>query len=233
MPVEYENIELLCQDSFADFANWHHEGIGRIVAAPGGGMRLHCLGSRQGSEGCMAFFRPDLTEAIAVEYDVTIRGQGGLMINYNAIRGLKGEDLIADRDRLPPRTGVMADYFSQRQGLQSFHVSLSRFDDQGRHTGTSNWRRNPGGLLIGHGNDPIREIGRSYHVRLTKDRGHLQCFVDGVFAHCAFDRDESKHPIPDTGKFGFRLVGSDVAVDVRNFRAHRIQAQPELWEPWD
>ena len=232
MPVTYEDRELLHVDDFADLAQWHHEGIGRIEPAPGGGMRLHCFGSTQGAEGCMAFFRPTLPDGIAVEYDIVVQSHGGLVINYIALRGLKGEDPIADRDKLPPRNGVMADYFSARQGLQSYHVSFSRFDDKGQHTGTSNWRRNPGGLLAGHGIDPVREIGRRFHIRLTKDQGHLQFFADNMFAHAVLDRDTSAYPIPDTGKFGFRLIGSDVAADVTAFRVHRVDPHPEIWKPW-
>lgn len=232
MPISYENQEPLHEDNFSDFANWHHEGVGKIDAAPDGGMRLHCSGSRQGREGCMAFFRPHLPDHIAVEYDITIRSHGGLVINYIAIRGLNGEDLIEDRDRLEPRTGIMANYFSAEWGLQSYHVSFSRFDDAGEHTETSNWRRNPGGLLVGHGVDPCQEIDRRYHIRLTKDKGHCQFFVDGQFAHGFVDRDTANYPVPDTGKFGFRLIGSDVIADIAAFRIHRIQPNEGLWRSW-
>ena len=222
MPIDYENLELLHSDDFADFEKWHHEGIGEIDHAPAGGMRLHCFASKQGGPGCMAFYRPTLPDQVAFEYDLTIRSQGGLVINYLAIRGLGGEDLIEDADKLEPREGKMANYYALKWGLQSYHVSISRFDDNGEHTGTSNWRRNPGCLLAGHGLDPVKEIGRTYHIRVTKDAGSGQVFVDGTFAHGFVDRDTSRYPIPDTGKFGFRLIGSDVMADVANFRIYRI-----------
>jgi len=228
MPIAYPNLELLYADDFADFNNWHHEGIGDITRAPDGGMRLHCLGSKQGGRGCMAFFRPTLPDQIAVEYDLTVRSHGGLVINYIAIRGLNGEDLIADRDRLEPRTGIMANYFARKWGLQSYHLSFSRFDDAGRHTETSNWRRNPGSLLVGHGLDPCTELHRRYHIRITKDEGHLQLFVDGRFAHAFIDRDSSRYPIPDTGKFGFRLIGADVMADIFAFRVYRVAPSQEI-----
>jgi len=230
MPVEYPNGELLFADDFETFDNWHHEGVGKIQRAPEGGMRLHCHGSRQGAEGCMAFFRPDLPDQVAVEYDLTVRSHGGLVINYIAIRGIRGEDLIADADKLPPRTGIMKNYWSRRWGLQSYHVSISRFNDKGEHTGTSNWRKNPGSALIGHGNDLVKEIGRTYHIRLTKDWGHCQCYVGGAFAHGFIDRDNLTVPIPDTGKFGFRLIGSDVMADVHHFRVFRIQHDEGVWK---
>ena len=87
-------------------------------------------------------------------------------------------------------------------------------------------------MLVGHGVDPCREINRTYHLRLIKDRGSLQLFVDGTYAHGCIDRDTSAYPIPDTGKFGFRLIGSDVMVDIQRFRVFRIEPNDKLWAPW-
>ena len=103
---------------------------------------------------------------------------------------------------------------------------------QGEHTDTSNIRRNPGGLLIGQGIDPCMEINRSCHIRICKTRGHFQFHVDGVFASGFFDRDQSQYPIPDYGKFGLRLIGSDVMADISKFRVHAIEPQEKIWEPW-
>lgn len=223
MPFAQPNKELVHRDDFADFTAWHHEGIGGIQRGPDGAMQLACRGSAQGGQGCMAFFRPTLPDSIAIEYDIVIRSVGGLVINYVAMRGRNGEDLITDCDKLRPRTGIMSDYFDQEHGLQSYHVSFSRFNDKGEHTQTSNWRRNPGGFLVGHGVDPVTEIGRRYHIRLTKDGGSCQLFVDGKFAHAFIDWQSQPLPQPDCGKFGFRLIGSEVAADVWNFRVHKVE----------
>jgi hypothetical protein len=225
MPIDQPNQELLHGDDFADFAQWHHEGVGEIQRGPDGAMRLRCLGSVQGSRGCMTFFRPTLPDQVAIEYDIALRSAGGLVINYLAIRGLRGEDLIEDRAKLPPRTGVMRDYWCHEQGLQSYHLSFCRFNDKGEHTQTSNWRRNPGGLMVGHGVDPVTQIGRRFHVRLTKDRGSCQFYADERFAHGFVDWRSHPLPIPDHGKFGFRLVGADVSADFWNFRVYRIRAE--------
>ncbi len=228
MPVKYEDLDQLHRDDFANFDNWHHEGIGEIKHSPDGGMRLHCFGSKQGGQGCMAFFRPTLPDQIAIDYDMTVRSHGGLVINYLAIRGLNGEDLIEDRDKLPERIGVMKDYWGYYWGLQSYHVSVSRFNDKGEHTGTANWRRNPGCYIVGHGNDLITELDRTFHVRITKDAGSCQCFVDGQFAHGFVDWRDQPLPIPDTGKFGFRTIGSDVMIDIANFRVTRLERKQGL-----
>ncbi|MGH7956229.1 MAG: DUF1961 family protein [Opitutaceae bacterium] len=221
--VPQPNKESLHTGDFATFDAWFHEGAGKIERSPDGGMRLRCFGSRQGGAGCMVFFRPNLPDDIAIEYDLIVRSQGGLVINYLACRGLRGEDLIEGGDKLAPRTGIMANYRAEKWGLQSYHVSISRFGDKAEHTGTSNWRRNPGGLLVGHGLDPVTEVNRKYRVRVTKSHGSCQLFVDGVFAHGFVEHATQSGPIPDTGKFGFRLTGSDVTADVSAFRVYRIE----------
>ncbi|MBN1348963.1 DUF1961 family protein [candidate division KSB1 bacterium] len=223
MPLEYNNLNLLHEDNFAELKQWHHEGAGSIHRLEKGGMQLQCFGSQQGGPGCMAFFSPNLPDQISISYEIVVHRHGGLVINYVAIRGLNGEDLITDADQLAPRTGEMKNYFALKWGLQSYHVSFSRFDDLGQHTNTSNWRRNPGSLLVGHGNDLVKELHQRYRIRITKDEGILQLFVNDVFAHGVIDRDQSRYPIPDTGKFGFRLIGSDVSADVSNLRIHRIE----------
>jgi len=227
MPINYENLELLYEDSFNNFDQWYHEGVGEIKKAPNGGMRLHCFGSRQGGPACMGFFRPTLPDQITVEYDVVIRSQGGLLINYIAMRGLNREDPVEDIDILPERTGIMANYYDRKYGLQSYHVSISRFNDKGEHTGTSNWRRNPGSLLIGHGLDPCKELNKRYHIRLTKDEGACQCYVDKTYAHGFIDRDMLRLPVPDYGKFVFRVIGSDVMVDINNFKVFKVAPAQE------
>lgn len=232
MPFEYPNLETLHSDAFTSLENWHHEGIGELVKLPQGGMQLHCHGSRQGAEGCMAFFRPTLPDHIAVEYEMVVHSHGGLVINYLAIRGLRGEDLISDASKLPPRKGTMPNYYALKDGLQSYHVSISRFGDKGQHTETSNWRRNPGGHLVGHGIDPCQEIGRRYRIRVVKDRGHLQMFVDGKFAHGFVDWNDAPLTRPDYGKFGFRAIGSDVKIDVFDFKVCRVAANDKQWESW-
>lgn len=225
MPVDYPDTETLFTDSFADARHWIHEGVGAIAVLPGGGMQLHCKGSEQGAEGCMAFFRHPLPDAIAIEYDIVIHSHGGLVINFLGLRGRNGENPFAPGSPLKPRTGIFANYFDAAWGLQSFHVSFSRFNDDGIHTSTSNWRRNPGLLLVGHGTDAVQQIGRRYRIRLTKDLGHAQMFVDGAFAHACIDRDSSRYPIPDHGWFGFRLIGSDVKADIFDFRVARVESK--------
>ncbi|MHC4873944.1 MAG: DUF1961 family protein [Planctomycetota bacterium] len=229
MPIEYKVKEELYSDNFENLDNWHHEGTGTVELLGGRGMKMDCSGSVQGGPGCMAFFRPTLPDCISYEYDIKILSQGGLVINYIAIRGLGGEDLIEDMDKLPLRTGIMANYFAKQWGLQSYHVSFSRFNDKAEHTGESNWRRNPGSLLCAQGNDYCTEIGKNYHVKVVKEKGHCQLWVDNKYCSGFIDRNEGSYSIPDTGKFGFRVIGSDVKAEIRNFNVSALDPQPKAF----
>lgn len=227
MTILYENKRLLFSDTFENLGSWFHEGVGKLEKL-NGGLNLHCFESSMGEKGCMAFFRNDLPDQISIEYDIKIKSHGGMVLNYIAIRGMNGEDLILDKT-LEARTGIMRNYFGLKWGLQSYHISFSRFGDDGVHTQISNWRRNPGMILVGHGNDPIMELNREFHIRITKDKGHLQFFVDGELGHAMIDRDTSEYPIPDYGKFGFRLIGTDVQAEIKNFKVFSIEHNTKVF----
>lgn len=221
-PISQEVDELLephgrvlFHEDFKDLSNWHHEGAGRILLSAPGILRIECIGSQQGGAGSQAFCRLDFPDSIAVEYDLKVLTRNGLLITFVAMKGLQGEDMIRD---LPPRKGVFADYTSADSRLRSYHVSISRYDDRGVHTGVSNWRRNPGLHLMGQGPDLCKEIGRWYRIRIVKAGRHLQLGVDGKLAHEFTDPDTLSTPLPTDGKVGFRAIGANVQALIKNFR---------------
>jgi len=213
--------DVLFEDDFrSGLDRWHHEGAGGISVPEPGIMLLECIGSRQGGPGCQAFCREDFPDAIAVEYDLLVKTNNGLVITFVAMRGLGGEDILTD---LPPREGVFRDYTGKDAPMRSYHVSVSRYNDKGVHTGVSNWRRNPGLNLVGQGEDLCKEIGRRYAVRIVKDGPHVQLGVDGHLAHEFTDPDELPDEIPSGGKAGFRAIGSEVIAEIRNFRVRALR----------
>jgi hypothetical protein len=208
--------ETLFEEAFTNLDGWYHEGSGKILIESPGTMRLSLTGSRQGGVGCHAFCRRDFPDNIAVEFDLKVLTSNGLIITFVAMAGLNGEDMITGG--LRPRTGLFKDYVGQDAAVRSYHVSVSRYNDKGRHTGTSNWRRNPGLNLMAQGTDLCREIGRWYHVRIVNNGRHCQLQVDGRLAHEFVDPGTLPTPLPTGGKIGFRAIGSDVHALVRNFR---------------
>jgi hypothetical protein len=207
--------EVLFADDFEDLSNWHHEGGGRIFIPEPGVLRIECIGSQQGGVGAQAFCRQDFPDSIAIEYDLKVLTNNGLIITFVAMKGLEGEDMITG---LPPREGRFNEYTGADARLRSYHVSVSRYDDEGRHTGVSNWRRNPGLHLMGQGPDLCKEIGQWYRVRIVKEGRHLQLGVNGQLAHEFTDPGELPTPLPTDGKVGFRAIGANVQALIRNFR---------------
>ena len=210
---------VLYEEPFRTLNNWHHEGRGELSQPEPGLMQLNCVGSRQGSAGCMAFCRIDFPDSICIEYDLKALTTNGLVITFVATRGRRGEDMITE---LPKREGIFADYI-YNPNLRCYHVSVSRYNDKGVHTGVSNWRRNPGIFLMAQQPDLCKEPRRWYHVAIVKKGGLLQMAVDGKLAGGFIDPDEIPEPMPSAGKIGFRAIGAKVLAQVKNLRVTAIE----------
>jgi hypothetical protein len=214
--------KVLFEEKFADVKNWRHEGAGRMVVdeKEKGAMRLEIVGSRQGRPGSQAFCLKDFPDKIAVEYDIRVLTKKGLVLNFVAIRGAKGEDMFDPG--MPKRKGIFNDYV-RNPLLRSYHVSISRYGDKGVHTGVSNFRRNPGLVMMGQGPDLCKQTGNWYRVRLVKDGPRVQLGVDGQLAHEFTDPLELEAPFPDSGKVGFRAIGAEVRALIRNFKVTALR----------
>lgn len=211
--------KLLFEEDFrGGLAHWRLEGIGtpQIVENARGetSLRLDSVGSIQGAEGCNYFHTRDFPDHIALDYDLYVHFSDGLFITFVAMCGLSGEDMFS----LPARSGVFGDYVAKEALLRSYHVSVSRYNDKGMHTGVSNWRRNPGLVLMAQGPDMCKTVRTFYHITIIKACRHLQLGVDGSLAHEFTDPGTIPLPIPDSGKFGFRAIGSKIIADVSNIR---------------
>ncbi len=181
---------------------------------------LDCTGSQQGGVGCQAFCRHNFPDGIAVEYDLHLETSNGLIITFVGMKGLNGEDVITE---LPPREGIFADYIADDCPMRSYHVSVSRYDDDGTHTGVSNWRRNPSLHLMSQGPDLCKEVRRTYHIRIVKDGPLCQLGVNGELAHGFTEPDDLADEIPSGGKVGFRAIGSKVIAYISKFRVRKLR----------
>lgn len=210
--------KIIFQDDFANLDSWHHEGGGELTLPEKNILQLNCIGSKQGSNGCMAFCRKDFPDNICIEYDMRVVTSRGLVITFVASKGRNGEDMLTE---LPARAGIFADYiFNPR--LRSYHVSVSRYNDRGEHTGVSNWRRNPGIFLMAQQDDLCEKIGVWYHITIIKKGTLLQLAVDGKLAGGFIDPDEIPDAIPSDGKIGFRAIGSKVIAQIKNFKVKKL-----------
>ena len=210
---------IIFEDNFKNFDNWHHEGIGNLTQPEANLMQLNCVGSGQGKVGCMAFCKKDFPANISIEYDLKVLTTAGLMITFIACQGRNGEDMITE---LPEREGSFADYVYNEK-LRCYHVSLSRYNDDGIHTGVSNWRRNPGLFLMAEQPDLCKQPNKWYHITIIKKTGLLQMAVDGTVAGGFIDLNKIPEPLPISGKIGFRAIGRHVIAQIKNFKVSLIE----------
>jgi hypothetical protein len=208
--------QVLLEERFQNLDRWHLEGLTEGVTIPAPGqVRLACDGSRQGGVGAMAFFREDFPDNIAIEYDLVVENHNGLLITFVGMQGVNDEDAITG---VPPREGIFADYVGDDASTRSYHVSVCRYDDEGKHTGVSNWRRNPGLHLMDSGPDHCTETDRTYRIRITKRGPHCRIEVDGQAGAEFTDPQTLPGPIPTSGKIGFRAIGSRAIFRISNLR---------------
>jgi hypothetical protein len=133
------------------------------------------------------------------------------------VTGVNGEDAITQS---PKRSGVFEDYYN---GTRSYHTSICRYEDNGSHTGVSNWRRNPGLHLMTSGNDLCQETNTLYKVKITKQGAACAVHVNGERGAAFADPQTLPGPIPTNGKFGFRAIGADAIFRVSNVRVNKIK----------
>ncbi len=189
-----------------------------------GVMRLDCTGSKQGGQGCMAFCKKDFPDNICVEFDFFMEKNDGLTITFIGMKGVRGEDAL---DGLPAKKGVFADYV-QNKRLQSYHVSICRYNDVGRHTGVSNWRRNPGLNMMLSGKDLCKVPQKKYRVAIFKKGPQLQLQVDGKVASDFTDPRKLPGEIPTDGKIGFRLIGGEAVARFSNFKVTALDVMDSV-----
>jgi len=225
IPIVFEQQEsVIFEDNFNNLNNWHHEGIGQLTQPDSNMMQLNCVGSGQGKLGCMAFCKKDFPDNICIEYDLKVLTTEGLIITFIACQGRNGEDMITE---LPERKGSFADYVFN-ENLRCYHVSLSRYNDDGIHTGVSNWRRNPGLFLMAEQLDLCKQPNKWYHITIIKKARLLQMAVDGKLAGGFIDLNEIPEPLPMSGKIGFRVIGRHVISQIKNFKVFAIKDQKKF-----
>jgi hypothetical protein len=207
---------VLFEERFASLDRWQLEGKTEGASIKDGELRLDCK-SKMGMHGVMAFCKQDFPDDIAIDFDFICEKHNGLFITFIAMTDVNGGDALKVD---PPRSGVFEDYYN---GTRSYHVSICRYEDDGHHTGVSNWRRNPGLHLMVSGEDLCQEAGRKYHVTITKRGPQCKVEVDGKLGAHFTDLQTLPGEIPRGGKFGFRAIGADAIFRVSNIRVTSLR----------
>ncbi len=213
--------EVLFEDDFENLDKWHPEGlVAGVALLEKGILRLDCSGSEQGGLGCMAFCNEDFPDSICLEFDFYMEEKNGLVLVFCGMKGLNGQDAITG---VPQRKGMFDEYTGENALIRSYHVSISRYDDNGSHTGVSNWRRNPGLHLMAQGSDFCKEIRKKYHIAIIKAGPGCQLQVDGIVASGFTDPQTLADEIPTSGKVGFRAIGRKAIARISNFKVTSLK----------
>jgi hypothetical protein len=219
--------QVLLDEKFENLDRWHLEGLTNGISVADGELHLDCR-SKLGMHGAMAFCKQDFPDDIVLEYEFVVEQHNGLFITFVAMRGINGEDAITG---VPPRQGVFEDYTGEHATTRSYHVSICHYEDDGSHTGVSNWRRNPGLHLMVSGKDWCTEAGRTYQVKITKHGPHCRVEVDGKPGAEFTDPQTLPGPIPTSGKIGFRAIGARAVFRVRNLKVTALAEVTERRRP--
>jgi Domain of unknown function (DUF1961) len=207
--------KVLFEEKFENLDHWTLEGLTDGASVKDRELRLDCK-SKMGMHGVMAFCKQDFPDDIAIDFDFVVEQHNGLFITFVAMTDLNGGDALKVD---PPRTGVFEDYYNF---TRSYHVSVCRYEDDGKHTGVSNWRRNPGLHLMTSGKDWCTETGVRYHVKIIKRGPHCRVEVDGKGGAEFTDPQSMPGPIPRGGKFGFRAIGAKATFRVSNLNVTEL-----------
>lgn len=218
--MKFTKGHIIFEDGFDNLDYWHSEGLVEgVTRLEPGTMRLDCNSSEQGGLGSMAFCNKDFPDRICIEFDFYMEEKNGLVIVFCGMMGRNGEDAIFE---VPKRKGMFEEYTGKNASIRSYHVSISRYDDNGNHTGVSNWRRNPGLHLMAQGEDYCKEIRKKYHIEIIKAGPTCQLWVDGKFASGFTDPQTLPDKMPTSGKVGFRAIGKKAIARISNFKVTEL-----------
>jgi len=207
--VESRKGRLLLDAALAnegDVKGWIMEGPGKAEFAEGW-MKMWSTrpDAKPPANGHIVFWCPkDFPERFVCEWDCQIVSPEGLNIIFFAAKGENGEDIFDPR--LPQRDGTFVQYTNGK--IVCYHISYyaNTPDTPGR--ATSNLRKDHAFYLMATGPVAIPAgSSRIHHLRLIKDRGHIQALVDGKVFIDYTDRGGDRYgPIYTDGKIGLRQM---------------------------
>ena len=157
----------------------------------------------------------DFPDSFVAEWDVRILSDLRLCIIFFAAKGKDGKSIF--HPSLPDREGNFVKYVLG--AIRAYHVS---YYAAGRVT--SNLRKDGEFYMLDHGPIGILKGSKDvHHVRLIKDKGHIQLQVDGKVSIDFTDTGGERYgPRYRGGKIGLRQMVPTVGL-YRNFRVWELE----------
>jgi hypothetical protein len=173
-------------------------------------------GETQFSEGWMTMFSEDekshhvywcpseLRASFIAEWEVrNLHTDAGLCIVFFAAKGSEKEDVMSDY--LKSRNGIFKQY--TKGDINNYHISYYANTPTQKDRPHAHLRKNKGFDKVQTGEPGIAHDSQETHrVKLIKDNGHIQMFVDGRSIIDWTDNGSEYGPILGAGKLAFRQM---------------------------
>ncbi|MFT6210530.1 MAG: hypothetical protein ACJATE_001151 [Bacteroidia bacterium] len=173
-------------------------------------------GETQFSEGWMTMFSEDekshhvywcpseLRASFIAEWEVrNLHTDAGLCIVFFAAKGSEEEDVMSDY--LKSRNGIFKQY--TKGDINNYHISYYANTPTQKDRPHAHLRKNKGFDKVQTGEPGIAYDSKETHrVKLIKDNGHIQMFVDGRSIIDWTDNGSEYGPILGAGKLAFRQM---------------------------
>jgi hypothetical protein len=194
-------------DNFDNLDHWVAEGPFQPERIDGR-MRLQTDARRIGQ---YVWCKQELPADFRVEFDMTPASDSGFFLVFFCTQGTRGEDILGDdlfKDYMPARDWKEYEDFDKyvspverkthQSRIRGYHISYRR-----NELANCNLRKNPGLQLLKSSDlKTLLPKGKTAHVVLTKQAGHIRLQVNG---EAFMDYTDEKDP-HSGGRFGFRQV---------------------------
>lgn len=215
---------LLYENSFASasqVSDWVMEGPGELSFEKGWMQMQSPREEHHHVLWCPIDF-PDRFEAT---WEVqNLETDAGLLITFFAYTGLKGEDIF--EPHLPARAGTFQSYI--RDQIKGYHISYYANTPDAPDRGDSHLRKNNTFALVQTGPEGIPPRSEAiHHLRLRKDKAHIQMWVDERKIIDWLDDGWSCGPVYGGGKIGFRQM-QWTHFQYRNFKVWALPEESAL-----
>ena len=174
------------------------------------------VGETKFSNGWMQMFSPDeaahhvywcpveLPASFVAEWEVRNKHpEAGLCIVFFAATGKNGQDVFSSE--LKPRNGIFKQY--TKGDVNNYHISYYANTPSQKHRPYTHLRKNSGFHKVQVGKAGILHYSEKTHrVRLVKNIGRIQMYIDGALIIDWLDDGKQHGPILGAGKIGFRQM---------------------------
>jgi len=198
-----------------ELKGWTMEGSGQTEYKDG----WLCMFSPEEKSHHVYWCPEEFPESFIAEWEVrNLHPEAGLCIVFFSAEGLNGEDILSAR--LKQRNGNFKHY--TKGDINNYHISYYANTPTQKGRPFAHLRKNIGFHKVQTGEAGIPHNSEGIHtVRLVKDSGHIQLFIDDRPVIDWQDDGKKFGTVLGTGKIGFRQM-KWTRFEYRNFNLYQL-----------